>query len=106
MQITLKYTDESQDGRISITSKQKEEIRKKYGLGVKMQTLAEEYNVSDVCIFHTIHQEKRAEYREKAQTTWKDYYDKEKHRLKIKRYREKKRKLGFMKSLTKAHVVL
>lgn len=106
MQITLKYTEESQDGRISITSQQKEEIRKKYGLGVKMQTLAEEYNVSDVCIFHTIHQEKRAEYRKKAQTTWRDSYNKESHRIKMARYRAKKRKLGFMKSLTKAHVIL
>ena len=30
---------------------------------------------------------------------WRKDYDKEKHRLKIKRYRDKKRALGYVKSI-------
>lgn len=94
----IKYNKESQDGRIVTTLDQKNEIRKKYSAGAKMKLIAEEYNISESSVFFIIYPDKLKVYKERIKTTWRDEYDKEKHRLKIARYRAKKRALGFVTS--------
>lgn len=98
MQITLKYTEEMQDGRMVVSSSQKDEIRSKYRGGVKMKLLADEYGIAENSVYTIIYPEKTKQYKDRINTIWKDYYNKEKHRVKMAKYRAKKRSLGFTTS--------
>lgn len=63
-----------------------------------MKVIAEEYGVAENSVYSIIHPEKAKQYQKRIDTIWKDYYDKEKHRVKMAKYRAKKRSLGFTTS--------
>jgi len=90
-----KYTEE-QDGRVKLTSAQKEEIKIRYAAGgVSWKNLAEEYHVSKRLIGFIVNPATLEKVSERVKTSWKTYQaTKEQRKLIMRKYRAKKRSLG------------
>jgi len=92
-----KYDKAELDGRIKIPRTQYKEVRKLYKDLKSFRAVAKYYNVDKKTIQFIIDPRKIEAYKEYQKKTkpWMKYYDKEKHRLSTKKYREKKRALGY-----------
>lgn len=93
-----KYTEEMMDGRRRLTSSQKEAIKERYSLGgVSWKNLANEYGVSKSTIGIIVNDKRREAVKARIKKHWRDYYNTEKHTDGVRKYRAKKRKLGFLR---------
>lgn len=86
-----KKIPEEDDKRVKITEEDKEDIREMYGEGWTQKELAEEYDVNRKTIYYALNEDKYDEHKERIKENeyWKDNYDKDKHRIYVKRYRER-----------------
>lgn len=86
------YTKE-QDGRVKILPAQYEEVRAKYNAENSLRAVAKYYGVDKRTIQFIIHPEKLIELKEhnKRIKHWAKYYDKEKRREVMKKWRAKKK---------------
>jgi len=90
-----KYKNGMQDGRRKISNEQREQIRKLYAAGDwSWRTLAKKYEVNKGTIGLIVSKQRLATFRAYCKGKWKIYYDKDEHRKAMKKYRDKKRKLG------------
>lgn len=94
-------TDEKLDRRIKFTAKEKEDIRNNYfkmheSERPTMTSLAAKYRVDRRLIQFILFPEREVRHRKQARIRHNDgrYYDKEKERLKMQRYRDYKRRLA------------
>lgn len=95
-----RYRKASMDGRIKLDPKFYAKIKQKYDDGgYSWKELADEYGVSKGTIGKIVSEKCANSVKNYAKKVWIKYYDKEKHNLKIKKYRDKKRKLGLVCSL-------
>lgn len=90
-----KYTEE-QDGRVRLTTQQKEAIKARYDEGgVSWNDLAKQYNVSKRLIGFIVNPDTREKVKATQKANWKSYKPStEERRVIMRKYREKKRKLG------------
>ena len=92
------------DKRRKLTDDDKEDIRNEYKTGlISINGLARKYNVSKRTIQFTLFPERLERNNELFKERQKDgrYYDKEKHREYMKRYRQRKKKLDDLGLLAK-----
>ncbi len=88
------YALPEQDGRRKLSEEQKQEIRAKYKPRVySFGMLAKEYGVNKRTIFFVVNPHKLVDFQRSRKGSWINYYDKEQHRLAVKKYRDKKRAL-------------
>lgn len=98
----LKYEDEMQDGRRKLSEEQRLEIKKLYATGNwSWRTLAKKYEVNKGTIGLIVSKVRLATFRAYSKGRWKIYYDKGEHNKAIKKYRDKKRKLGLTLKATR-----
>ena len=92
-----KYKDQLQDGRRKIPTSEHEEIRKLYKEIKSQREIAKLYNVTRRAIVYILFPERLIAFQKmrRAKRPWLKYYDKEKTRIAVQKYREKKRRLGF-----------
>jgi hypothetical protein len=90
----IKYTEE-QDGRRKILKSQHEEIRSKYKSGMSMREVAGNYGVDKRLIQFIVYPERLKKLQEwnKQIKHHKKYYDTEKHREYMRKYRARKKLL-------------
>lgn len=79
-------TGTENDKRLKVPKSEYKIIIKMHKDGYSMRELAKIYNVSHRLIFCIIHNN----FNKKEKGKWRDYYDKEKHRISIQKYREHK----------------
>lgn len=92
--IKIEFTEK--DKRIKLTDEQREKIKTEYSTGIPSQRdLAKKYNVSRKTIYNILHPDKYKEQLEeyKINEHSKQYYQKEKQREYIKKYRRKKQEM-------------
>jgi Zn-dependent peptidase ImmA (M78 family) len=88
-----KYTNPMQDGRRKINPKLHDQIRERYKQIKSQRKVADEYGVTKNAIAIIVSPSRLKHYRDYCKGRWKIYADKEEHRLAMKKYRDKKRKL-------------
>jgi transposase len=98
------YTTEAQDGRIKIKKSQYKAIKEHYQKTKSQRKTAKYFNVSRGTIKNIIDpaRYKAQLERYKKEKHSKKYYDKDRHKEAMKKYRLKKRKLKHMIIKTKA----
>lgn len=99
----LPYQDPMQDGRRKLHPSQYAEVRAVYQSGCSYRATAEMFGVSKRLVYYIVHPEKLEQYRKEAKEkkAWAMYYTTEKRKEYVRRYRAKKRMLGFMESQNK-----
>lgn len=85
-----KINNKTLDKRIKLTDKDKEEIKKLYP-SLSLRQIAKKYNVSTRAIQFVLYPERLIQARKNS--NWKNFYNKDKHRLAMQRYREHKKEL-------------
>ncbi len=99
--VELVYVKEMDDGRRKIPKKEHEKIRGEYATGTTSQRkLARKYNVSRKLIQYILNPEMQARDKERFKERQADgrYYDTDKHRAGMRKYRQKKRDAGLLQS--------
>lgn len=96
------YTNQINDGRVKIHKDKYEEIRQMYKKEKSMRFVARCYNVDKKIIQFIVFPEKKEQYFKERykKKVWLKYYDKEKWKLAMRKYRKKKRELGLMVTKT------
>lgn len=89
------------DGRRKLDPARHEEVREKYKELKSYQKAADHFGVSKRLIIFIVNPEKYEQFRMGRQGNWVNYYDKQKRRMDMQKYREKKKKLGFVKKPAK-----
>ena len=92
--IKIEFTEN--DKRIKLTPEQKEQIKKEYETSlISQRALAEKYKVDKKTIYNILHPEKYQEKLEqyKQEKHSKQYYNKEKQKDYVKKYRHHKQDL-------------
>lgn len=97
-QIFTKYPDHH-DGRRSITEKDRENVRKLVKSGTTQSEIVKRLGISFSTINRIVNKKIKNNYVKYAKDNWKKYYDKDAHRDKMRRYRAKKRLLGYTKNI-------
>jgi transposase-like protein len=98
----LKYENEMQDGRRKLSDEQRIDIRKEYAQGnTSWLKLAKKYGVNKGTIGLIVSEVRQRTFKEYNKGRWKIYYDKGVHNKAIKKYRDKKRKLGLTLKATR-----
>ena len=100
----LPYAEEMQDGRRKIPKSEHREIRRLYKSIRSTRKLAETYGVSRRTIVLILHPErlKKLQEEKKKKKSWIKYYDTDKQREYMRKYRAKKRKAGLIVSARKS----
>jgi hypothetical protein len=90
-----KYKNPMQDGRRKLDPSLEKEIIQKYETGgYSWASLAREYGVSKRKIGFIVNPKTLEKVKARTKKHWQDYYDREYHKLAIRKYRAKKRKLN------------
>lgn len=87
-----KYEDRKLDGRVKIHKDQYEEVRAMYARVKSQAEVAKHYGVDKSAIRWILNPEAYKKFLEAKRT--KSYYNKERHKEAVRRYRAKKRSLG------------
>lgn len=94
----ISYNGSMLDGRRKLTIEQKEEIKKKYESGsYSWLSLAKMYNVSKITIGCIVNPSTLEKIAARIKKNWKKYYTTKGHIESVRRYRAKKKMLGFVK---------
>lgn len=89
-----RYDNHKLDGRVKLNPNLHDEIRQKYASGNhSWQSLANDYGVSKKLIGLIVNEQMAERQHEYIKGRWTIYYSKEKQRVAMKKYRDKKRKL-------------
>lgn len=97
------YKDKSQDARFKILPEEYETIRTRWENGESIKGLGRAYGVNKRTIQLIVKPEKREEMKKQHQENkvWERYYEKDKHKEYMRKYRKKKRELGLRHLITK-----
>lgn len=94
LKVDKMHLSEEQDRRVKLTKDDKENIRKMYQSGYfSLNDLAREFNVSKKLILITVNPESKRKSDQRIKDHWKDYYDKERHRIAVGETRKYKKEL-------------
>lgn len=100
--IELPYINPLDDGRRKLTDDQKEEIRNLYVPNqVSLRVLAKKFGVNKSTIHMIVNESVKKANDERIRNHWRDYYTKEGRVIAMRKYREKKRRLGLISSKEK-----
>jgi len=99
-----KYEEWTQDRRMKLDPKKHDEIRERYKNGEgSWKTLAEDYGVSKKTIGLIVNEEMAKRNKKRVKEHWRDYYDKEDHRIAMRKFRAEKKRLGLTEAKTPKH---
>jgi len=87
------YANPMQDGRRKINPELYDEIKYKYARVKSLRKVAKEYGVTKNIISFIVNPRQLERYREYCKGRWRLYKDAEEHKLAMRKYRSKKRKL-------------
>ena len=92
-----KYNDEKLDGRVKILKEQYPEVIAMYEDLKSSRKVAKAFGVDKKIILFIVNPEykKKDALRQKNEHHWKKYYDKDYHKMAMRKYRKKKRELGY-----------
>ena len=88
------YNKTELDGRIKILPEQYNEVKARYKQLKSSRKLAKEYGVDKGTILNIVSERCKERLKRYNKGRWKIYYDKEKRKKDMKKYRDKKRRLG------------
>lgn len=95
-QVERRYEKPEQDGRVKIPPERYEEVRQQYKFFRSYQKTADYFHVSKRLIIFICNPEKLEEFKRNRKGKWVEYYETEKRREDMRKYRAKKRKMGFL----------
>lgn len=94
----IKYTNEMDDGRRKLSAQDHEAVRRHYALTKSQRQTAAHFGVSRRLVCFILYPDRLARHKAQMQKrkAHRTYYDTERHRLYMRRYRAKKRSRGLL----------